>query len=163
MQLTRNSHPVKPLVRSIGPLAEHVAAGIPQNHVADQDNPVTAVSALRIMIVEDEAINAMLLAEVLEDLGHAVCAIEPTEAGAVLAAARCRPDLMIVDAMLGEGSGIAAVATILRSGPVPHLFTSGDVARVAAQRPDAVMLQKPFRIADLTAAIERALATVVCS
>ncbi len=110
------------------------------------------------MIVEDEAINALLLAEVLEDIGHEVCGIEATEEGAVFTALRCKPDLMIVDAALGEGSGVAAVSRILRTQLAPHLFVSGDISRVSGVRPDAVVLHKPFRIAELERAIERALA-----
>ena len=57
-----------------------------------------------------------LLAETLEGLGHAVCAMESNVAKAVAAASHWRPDLMIVDVGLGEASGIAAVKEILRSG-----------------------------------------------
>ena len=115
------------------------------------------MAMLRVLLVEDEAIIAMLLAEVLGGMGYEVCAIEATEADAVAAAARCRPDLMIVDARLGAGSGVAAVETILRTGPVPHVFVSGDPASVQALRPDAVVMQKQFREADLASAIQRAL------
>ena len=115
--------------------------------------------ALRIMVVEDDAINATLLAEVLEDMGHIVCAIEDTETGAVATAARCVPDLIIMDAVLGDGSGIAAIKTILRSGASPHLCVSGDLSQVAALYPSTPMLQKPFRISDLALAIERAVAS----
>lgn len=115
------------------------------------------VAALRVLLVEDEAIIAMLLAEVLGGMGYEVCAIEATEADAVAAAVRCRPDLMIVDARLGAGSGVSAVETILRAGPVPHVFVSGDSSSVHALRPDAVVMQKPFREADLARAIQRAL------
>ena len=87
------------------------------------------MTALRVLIVEDEAIIAMLFADLLVAMGHEVCAIEATEAGAVAAAVRCRPDLMIVDAHLLEGSGASAVAVILRAGFVPHVFVSGDPLR----------------------------------
>jgi two-component system, response regulator PdtaR len=125
--------------------------------------PTANARALQVMVVEDEAINAMLLAEVLEGMGHEVCAIEATESDAVRSAARWRPDLMIVDATLSEGNGISAVATILRSRHIPHLFVSGDISRVAALRPEAVMLQKPFRVADLACAIQQALDTKAVS
>ena len=115
------------------------------------------MAALRVLLVEDEAVIAVLLAEVLGGMGSEVCAIEATEADAVAAAARCRPDLMIVDARLGTGSGVAAVEEILRTGPVPHVFVSGDSSIVQALRPDAVVMQKPFREADLARAIQRAL------
>jgi len=42
--------------------------------------------ALRVLVVEDNAIIGMLLAEVLAGMGHDVCAIEATEADAVTAA-----------------------------------------------------------------------------
>ena len=111
------------------------------------------MAALRVLLVEDEAVIAVLLAEVLGGMGYEVCAIEATEADAVAAAVRCRPDLMIVDARLGTGSGVAAVEEILRTGPVPHVFVSGDSSIVQALRPDAVVMQKPFREADLARAI----------
>ena len=109
------------------------------------------------MVVEDEALIGMLFAEVLGQMGHEVCAIEDTEAGAIAAAAQYRPDLMIVDARLSNGSGISAVDQILRNGFIPHVFVSGDVSSIRAQRPGAVVLQKPFRDPDIVRAIERAL------
>ena len=121
---------------------------------------MTQMAALRILLVEDEAIIAVLLAEVLEGMGYEVCAIEATEEDAVAAALRCRPDLMIVDVRLGDGSGVAAVERILRAGPVPHVFVSGDPSKLQVLRPDAVVMQKPFREADLAVAIQRALGAV---
>jgi CheY-like chemotaxis protein len=116
------------------------------------------MKALRVLVVEDEAVIAMLLGAVIEGMGHEVWAIAATEAEAVTEAARGKPDLMIVDAHLGSGSGIAAVTTIMRDGFVPHVFITGDAAGVRAQRPDAVILEKPFVEAELTRAITQALA-----
>lgn len=114
--------------------------------------------ALSVLVVEDDALIGFLLGEMLEGMGYEVCAIEATEAGAVSAAARHRPELMIVDVGLGEGSGISAVEQILRAGPAAYLYTSGDALRVQALRPDAVVIQKPFRETELARAIDRALA-----
>ena len=44
-----------------------------------------------------------LLADMLEGMGHEVCATENTQAGAIAAAARHKADLLIVDAGLIEG------------------------------------------------------------
>ena len=110
----------------------------------------------RILVVEDDAIIGLLLAETLASLGHDVCAVEATEAGAVAAAALHRPDLMIVDVSLADGSGIAAMKQINRAAPVPHLFMSGHTRHVAIH--GAVLLTKPFRETDLVQAIGRALA-----
>ena len=71
------------------------------------------MKALRTLVVEDDAMIGGLLAETLEGLGHAVCAVETNVANAMAAASRWRPDLMIVDVELGEASGIAVVKEIL--------------------------------------------------
>lgn len=113
------------------------------------------MKALRVLVVEDDAMIGALLAEMLAGMGYD-CTIEATEADAVAAAIRCRPHLMIVDVLLGEGSGVAAVEEILRAGPVPHVFVSGDSSWVRALRPRASVLQKPFHEAELTRAIQRA-------
>ncbi len=109
------------------------------------------MTLLRAIVVEDDAVIGMLLAETLEGLGYEVCAVEATEAGAVAAAARCRPDLMIVDMNLASGTGPAAVRAITCAGPVPHVFVTGGGPQ--APPPGAVVLNKPFREADLIRAI----------
>ena len=63
------------------------------------------METLRVLVVEDYALIAMLLSELLASMGHDVCATAASEAEAVIAAARYAPDLMIVDAGLGRGSG----------------------------------------------------------
>jgi two-component system, response regulator PdtaR len=117
------------------------------------------MTALRVLVVEDDALMGDLLAEMLEEMGHSVCAVALTEADAVKAAARDAPDLMMVDVALGQGSGIVAMDEILRTGFVLHFFMSGNVAKVRAQRPDAAVLEKPFQEKQLKCAIEQALAT----
>jgi DNA-binding response OmpR family regulator len=113
------------------------------------------MKSLRVLIVEDEAIIGMLLAEVLAGMGHDVCGIAMTETEAVAMAAQSSPDLLIVDAGLRDGSGVSAVAEILRAKPVPHIFITGDLAGVRALKPDAMVLEKPFLESDLVGAIDR--------
>lgn len=115
------------------------------------------MTALRVLLVEDDAMIGELLADMLQDMDYDVCSVEATESGAIAAAASCKPDLIIIDAQLGQGSGIAAIDAILSAGFVPHLFISGNVAKVSAQRPDAVTLEKPFKEAAFMRAIRRAL------
>ena len=116
------------------------------------------MNPLRILVVEDDALIGGLLAETLVDLGHTVCGLETNAANAVAAAARCRPDLLIVDVGLGEASGIAVVQQILRAGVVPHVFVTGDVLRDLSLGPGAILIRKPFRERDIVQAIERARA-----
>ena len=116
-----------------------------------------AMKSLRVLIIEDDLTIGPLLAETLEQLGHVVCALEVDPAAAVSAARRCHPDLIIVDIGLGEASGIMAVEQILKEGFVPHVFVTGDGLRGLSLGPEAVLIQKPYRISDLAAAIARAI------
>lgn len=84
-------------------------------------------------------------------------------AGAVAAAVRCKPDLMIVDVRLGNDSGVSAVAEILHNGFVPHVFIGGDISTIGPLMLGAVAIQKPFDESDLVQAIERALVATVAS
>jgi two-component system, response regulator PdtaR len=130
----------------------------PCNPIATEaKSPMT--KALSVLVVDDDDLIAMLLGEMLQEMGYAVCAIAATVADAVIAAARHKPGLMIVDARLGHGSGLRAVDEILVAGFVPHFFMSGNVAKVRALRPDAVVLEKPFQEAQLAHAIQHALRT----
>ena len=119
-----------------------------------------SMKALRVLVVEDDALIAMLLGEMLAGMGHDVCAPAATEAEAVIAADRYNPDLMIVDAGLGRGSGVSAVEEICRAAPLAHVFISGDAERVRLRQPDAVVVRKPFRRTELISAIEIALAAI---
>jgi CheY-like chemotaxis protein len=111
---------------------------------------------LRVLVIEDDVFIGLLLGEMLAELGHEVCGLERTEAGAVAAALRHLPDLLIVDAQLAKGSGIAAVAQIWRSRPVPYLFISGGSRRALGA--EAIMLEKPFDDSALARAIDQVLA-----
>jgi two-component system, response regulator PdtaR len=115
------------------------------------------MKAVRVLIIEDEALIALLFEELLSEMGHVVCASERTGAGAIAAAARCKPELIISDVGLHEGSGIDAVSAILKVGFVPHIFVSGHSIDRQRINPSAGLLQKPFDERMLIKAIERAL------
>jgi CheY-like chemotaxis protein len=119
------------------------------------------LKALSVLVIEDNALIGMLYADLLTEMGHTVRAIKAAETEAVAAATLCKPDLMIVDATLGEGTGVSAVEEILRAGFVPHVFVSGDAASVRAIRPNAIVIQKPFRDPDLARAIQSALTSAL--
>jgi CheY-like chemotaxis protein len=118
---------------------------------------------LRILVIEDNALIAIALAEMLELQGHSVCAIVSTESEAVAAAARFKPELMIVDAQLREGSGIDAVDRILDAMTVAHVFVTGDAMGVRRLRPRSTVIEKPYFEDDLTCAIQSALAAAAAA
>jgi len=119
---------------------------------------IKPVSMIRILIAEDDALIGLFLAELLESRGYDICAITATEADTVVSAARYQPDIMIIDAHLGNGSGLAALETILRNGFIPHIFVSGDPSSILSHMPAAAVIQKPFRETELIIAIEGVLA-----
>ena len=106
-----------------------------------------------VLIVEDDAIIGMLLAEMLQDMGYDVCAVAATEEDAVANAERFKPGLMIVDEHLGAGSGRSAVTRIFQNGPIPCVFISG--GPVPSGMSGTTVLQKPFLEADLICAVQR--------
>lgn len=114
--------------------------------------------AHRILVVENEALIAMLLEEVLTELGHEVCAVAATEAAAVSAARIHKPDLMIVDMRLAEGDGLSAIREILSSGFIPYVLMSGDTLSFRDAPSTRALLRKPFQEAELVRAMEAALA-----
>ena len=120
---------------------------------------------LRVLIIEDDGLIALVLESVLEGMGYQVCATASTESAAIDAAHRHAPDLVIADARLQFGSGVSAVEEIIRARgeKMPYLFLSGDTTGITARLPGAIMLKTPFREAALADAIERALEAAAVS
>ena len=117
---------------------------------------MVVTEGLGIVIVEDDALIAMDLADLLIGMGHDVRAIVQTQSEAVAAAMRCQPDLMIVDGQLAEGSGVEAMRQVLARGFVAHFYMTGDPLRITGLTPDAVVVAKPFTLNDLASGIARA-------
>jgi DNA-binding response OmpR family regulator len=109
------------------------------------------MTAVKVLVIEDDAMIGLLLAEMLEEMGYDVRAVAATEEAAVAEAVRCEPGLVIADENLREGSGGSAVERILLRGPVPCVFIGG--APSALAWPDKGVLRKPFLESDLVRAI----------
>lgn len=112
---------------------------------------------LRVLLVEDEGMIAMAIADILEQMGHKVCGTATTESDAVAASHRSTPDLIIIDGRLRIGSGIEAMRKILSHEYVPHIYISGDSLIADSLDSGAVVLQKPFSEEELAKAIVRAI------
>jgi len=108
---------------------------------------------LVIVIVEDDVLIAMDLADLLIGMGHDVRTVARTEAEAVAAAAMHRPDLMIVDGHLAEGSGVSAMRRILAKGFVPHIYVTGNSLGIDGLPADAIVIGKPFNLHGLMGSI----------
>lgn len=120
------------------------------------------MSVARILIVEDEAITAAYLADVLESLGHTVVGTAKTGAEALAREEEQRPELVLMDLQLkGELDGVAAARAIRARRDVPVVFVTAHadpetVARVAAITPAGYVV-KPAREEHVRSAVELAL------
>lgn len=118
---------------------------------------MTDNNVLSILLVEDEAMIRMMVADMLETLGHRVAA-EAGEIGQATELAKTAVfDLAILDMNL-RGTMSFAVAEALAAREIPFIFASGYDSNVAFDRFGArLVLQKPFTIERLEAAIREAV------
>ncbi|MDM9628454.1 response regulator [Rhizobium sp. S152] len=105
----------------------------------------------RILIVEDEMLVAMLLEDVVMDLGHEVVGPAMRLEAALLAAEEEQFDFAILDINLA-GKQSFPVADRLRERSIPFMFASGYGARGLEEAYRTVpVLQKPYSQAQLEA------------
>ena len=98
---------------------------------------------------------AMLLEDMLRDLGHEVAALSSHLEEAVRLARTVDVDFALLDINL-NGQQSFPVAQALRERGVPFLFATGYGARILpAPYLDTPVLQKPFSLEELGRALER--------
>lgn len=115
----------------------------------------------RVMIIEDEAIIAMDIRAIVEDMGHAITGIARTRKEAVALARRTSPDLILADIQLADNSsGIDAVNDILAGFPdMPVVFITAFPERLlTGQRPEpAFLITKPYAEDQVRSAVSQAM------
>ena len=121
--------------------------------------PETA--ALKVLVVEDEALIRLDLTEMLSEEGYVVAGEAGDGEQAVELARRLRPDLVIMDIKMPKVDGIAAASTIVdeRIAPVVMLtaFSQRDLIVQARDAGAMAYLVKPFARHELVPAIELAV------
>ena len=121
------------------------------------------VAAVRVLVIEDEAVIALDVADIVRNAGHQVVGIAATEKTAIELARQHSPHLVLADIQLrGSDSGISAVNQIMKSMSVPVIFVTGYPERLLTgkQVEPAFVISKPFDPDLLRAAIAQALDTV---
>lgn len=112
---------------------------------------------LRVLVIEDESLVAMLIEDVLMDLGHEPVAVAARLDEAIDRARTLAFDLAIVDINL-NGQRTDPVVEVLHARGIPFVFASGyGLAGVSEAWTSAPVLQKPFQPHELASAIRRAL------
>jgi CheY-like chemotaxis protein len=125
-----------------------------------ETEPQKAPLKPRILIVEDEAFIAAMLADILEELGYdvAASASQISQAKDILAVQQV--DIALLDVNLGDEK-IDPVADLLAERACPFIFTTGyGRAGIPAAHATRSVLQKPFKINDLAAALDKELGIV---
>jgi DNA-binding NtrC family response regulator len=127
-------------------------------------DPVAA--SHRILIVDDEPDVRDSLKVMLESHGHQVAAAGSTTE-ALVAIETERPDVVLTDIFLGDDDGYALLNALhAHAEGIPVVAMSGggtrpdgrDVLDFAAHLGAAAVIEKPFRLKELLAVIDRAVA-----
>ncbi len=106
---------------------------------------------LRLMIVEDEALIAMMAEDMIEGLGHRVVRICPSLKDALEACQEGGFDAALLDVNL-NGDSSMPVAAALKARSCPFAFTTGYGSNgVDDAHRDMPVLTKPYALGDLEA------------
>lgn len=114
-----------------------------------------------ILVIEDEAIIALHIKTIVTELGHSVTGVARKHKDAVRMAAKKRPDLILSDIQLADGSsGIEAVNEILaNAGDIPVIFITAFPERLlTGERPEpAFLITKPYTEDQVRSAVSQAM------
>lgn len=108
-----------------------------------------------VLIIEDEALVALDIQDILSSAGAESFSFAETEEEALLAARERRPDVITSDVMLREGTGPRAVEAIQREhGPLPVLFITASPDQCPPYAASAKVLAKPVCDGQVRAAFQ---------
>lgn len=109
---------------------------------------------MRILILEDEPLLAMLLEESLAELGHEVVASAATVGQALAEIDKTKLDFALLDYTLGDEATSVPVANRLRTQGTPFLYLTGHRSLpLGEDAPAAPLLTKPFTLDQLDEAL----------
>jgi CheY-like chemotaxis protein len=115
---------------------------------------------LKVLIVEDESLVAMLVEDVLDELGYQAVSVAAHLNDALEKAHTLEIDLAVVDINL-NGQRTDPVAEVLFGRGIPFVFASGyGSAGVAEAWAHVPVITKPFQPHELASALRRARARV---
>ncbi len=117
---------------------------------------------MRVLIVEDEALIAMALAESLEDGGHEVVGPAATMAEALALCEAAPPELAVLDIDIRGGSnGVDVARALMERWRVPSIFASGQAMEARRARGVALgcihkpcCIHKPYGVDQVLRSIE---------
>jgi CheY-like chemotaxis protein len=128
--------------------------------VEESGRELAAQIATDVLIIEDEALIALDLEELVANLGHKVVGVARARTEAVAIARKHPPGLILADIQLADGSsGLDAVNELLNTFEVPVIFITAFPERyLTGDRPEPTFLvSKPYQPATLSALVSQAL------
>lgn len=115
----------------------------------------------RILLIEDETLIAMDMSNAITDMGHTTVGVARTRAEAVSMAKNGKPELVLSDIQLADGSsGIEAVEDIVKIDPtIAVIFVTGFPEKLltGSLAEPAFVINKPYRERQVMGAISQAL------
>ena len=112
---------------------------------------------VQVLVVEDEALSAMMIEDALNDAGHTVRGPASTTSGALMLAELSPPDLALINLHLDgrNGRGIELARELRKRWGTPSLFVSEQVTQAMSCR-DAAMgvVGKPYDSETIVACVE---------
>ncbi|WCR10919.1 response regulator [Paracoccus stylophorae] len=124
-------------------------------------NEMSSALQGNVMVIEDEMIIAMDLKGIVQAMGHTVTGVARTHRQAIELAGSSRPDLILADIQLADGSsGIDAVNELLRDlGDIPVIFITAFPERLlTGDRPEpAFLISKPYSEEQVRSAVSQAM------
>jgi CheY-like chemotaxis protein len=122
------------------------------------DGATQALAPLRILLADDNAAVLGVINHVVRFLGHIVVGTAVTGKECISRAADLRPDLILLDLQMPDGSGIDAAAAISKRLNVPIVIMTGagdSEKLVRSNRANiAGHLSKPFQLEEVRSVIE---------
>lgn len=112
--------------------------------------------SLNLLIIEDEALVAMLVEDALTLHGHRIIGIADTVDQAIRLAEADRPDLVLCDVKLADGDSGLTAAQLLAGRGIPCVFLSGNCPEQGGHPLVIGCIAKPFRAGSLGAAVRAA-------
>jgi DNA-binding response OmpR family regulator len=114
-----------------------------------------AGDARKVLVVEDEALVAMLVEDALLDAGFGVIGPAATVEEAMALLDHERPDAVVLDLNLA-GETSTPVADLLAARGIPYVIATGyGASGLPAGHQDAMVLAKPYDPAELTSMLGR--------
>lgn len=109
-----------------------------------------------VLLIENEILLATELKQAATKLGYTTFDMVRSQQQAITAAERQCPDLILANHVLLDGTGTDAILEICADKSLPVVFVTGSAKEVRARIPEAIVVEKPFTLPNLQAAVNQA-------